>query len=98
MATTRSDSAINFFASQAKEVVVVDLAAQFIEKNRTDHADCANAMDLQFKDNYFDFIFINWLFVYLEEDYIRAYVDWLGNPFQCFWLAEKKLDGSVAPL
>ena len=66
------------FSSQGREVVSVDLMPHFIEKNHALHADCANAsflcsdaMDLQFKDHYFDFIFINWLFLYLEDEEIE---------------------------
>lgn len=67
-----------YFASQADHFTAVDIAPQFIEKNREDHVDCKNvsficsdAMDLSFLDQSFDFIFCNWLFMFLEDDEVE---------------------------
>lgn len=63
-----------YFSADARHLVSVDLVPKFVERNWKDHSDCRNvsflcsdAMDLDFKDHYFDFIFINWLFMYLED-------------------------------
>jgi phosphoethanolamine N-methyltransferase len=67
------------FSSLGKHLTTVDLAPQFIERNRNDHADCKNvtfictsAMSLQMEDNSLDFAFLNWLLMYLEDDEVEV--------------------------
>ena len=62
------------FCSLGKSLLSVDLMPHFIAKNRHDHGDChnvsflcADVIDLHLKEESFDFIFINWLFLYFEE-------------------------------
>jgi phosphoethanolamine N-methyltransferase len=66
------------FAKTASSVTSVDVAADFMEKNRRDNSAfqniaylTANAMDLQFAEGTFDLIFINWLFMYLEDEEVK---------------------------
>ena len=55
-------------------------------------------MDLEFKENYFDFIFINWLFIYLDDNEIILLIDrmhrWLKAGGQLFlretWNVKRK--------
>lgn len=70
------------FSTNGKNVVSVDITSHFIEKNRQEHNDClnvtflcSNALDLQFKDQSFDFIFINWLLIFLEDPEMRLLLD-----------------------
>lgn len=63
------------FASTGESLVSVEVISKFVQKNRLDHSDCTNveyickdAMDLQLKENSLDFVFINWLFLYLEDE------------------------------
>lgn len=62
------------FATQCGHLVSVDMTKSFIEKNRQDHKDLKNVkyiqsdvMQFQAEENAFDFIFVNWLFMYLED-------------------------------
>lgn len=62
------------FASQADHLTSTDFMPQFVEKNRQNHADltnitylCSDAMSLDFQESSFDFIFLNWLLMYLED-------------------------------
>jgi len=62
------------FARKASEVVTVDFIDHFVEKNRRKNGHfsnvqflCKDVMDLDFADAEFDLIFINWLFMYLED-------------------------------
>jgi phosphoethanolamine N-methyltransferase len=62
------------FVQEARHVTVVDFVEKFIEENRrtTDRFNnasycCADVMDLQFEDGSFDFVFVNWLFMYLDN-------------------------------
>ena len=59
---------------RAKQLISIDKVPHFVEKNKTTHTNCKNvsflcsdAMDLQFKEGYFDLVFINWLFMYLGD-------------------------------
>lgn len=85
-----------YFSSVAHHIVSVDIASHFIEKNRLQHQDCPNAsflcsdaMDLHFKPHYFDFIFINWLFLYLEDVEVEVLLDrihqWLSPSGMLFF-------------
>ena len=63
-----------FFAKQAHEVVAVDYIKKFIEKNIKFHQDLTNitfivqdVMKLDFEEDRFDFIFMNWLLMYLSD-------------------------------
>lgn len=67
------------FCKKAKKVVAVDFMESFIEKNRKTNRDCANlelicddVMNLKFADNSFDYIFSNWLYMYLTDDNITS--------------------------
>src|SRR5689334_828765 len=85
-----------YFASKAKKVVTVDFVDQFIEKNRETHRQfsnieflCADAMDVSFSANSFDFIFINGLFMYLADQevmYLRDKIyEWLKPKGELFF-------------
>jgi phosphoethanolamine N-methyltransferase len=65
------------FASQAKEVTVVDLSEQALQENRERHQDFSNityivgsVTDIRFEQNSFDLIFSNWLLMYLNQEEI----------------------------
>ena len=66
------------FIQVANHVTVVDFVEHFIEENRrttsyfnnTSYC-CADVMDLEFDDSSFDFIFVNWLFMYLDDAQIE---------------------------
>lgn len=68
-----------YFSSLADHLITVDMAPQLVEKNRQDHADCSNVtflccdvMSFEMEDNSFDFIFLNWLLMYLEDDEVEV--------------------------
>jgi phosphoethanolamine N-methyltransferase len=76
------------FAASAKEVTAVDFIPHFVEENRQRNARfsnithlCSDVMELSFQDASFDFIFINWLFMYLENQEVEE----LRNRL-CSWL------------
>jgi len=85
-----------YFANVAKKVVSVDFIEQFVEKNKKTHEQysniefiCADAMEVAFSPNRFDFIFINWLFMYLADQEIiflrdRIY-EWLKPKGEFFF-------------
>ena len=63
------------FVHMARHVTVVDFVEKFVEENRRNNSHCnntsyycADVMDLEFDDRSFDFIFINWLFMYLDDE------------------------------
>ena len=64
----------NEFAKTAAEVTAADAILEFTERNRQRNG-CfenikyltSNAMDLLFEESSFDLIFVNWLFMYLED-------------------------------
>lgn len=65
------------FATTAKTVTAVDFAKQFIDENRRANSEfenityhVANVMDLDFADQSFDFMFMNWLLMYLDDPQI----------------------------
>lgn len=79
-----------FLAQGASHVTAVDLAPQLIEKNQSTHQSLTNidyiisdAMDLSFKQDSFDMIFINWLFMYLDDEEVSTLFkrihSWLRN-------------------
>lgn len=79
------------FIHMAHHVTVVDFVEKFVEENRrtTSHCNntsyhCANVMDLEFHDSSFDFIFINWLFMYLDDTQAEELRDCIHR-----WLREK---------
>jgi SAM-dependent methyltransferase len=97
-----------YFSERAKELVSVDLVSKFVEKNRNDHADCQNvaflcqdAMNLHFESGSFDFIFINWLFLYLEDKdvsiLIRRIHDWLSLNGMLFFRETCDVKPSMSP-
>lgn len=60
-----------YFSSVADHVTAVDFVPHFIEaqEKRSNLAlICADAMDLKFEENSFDFVFFNGLLMYLEDD------------------------------
>lgn len=70
------------FSSQASHLTTVDMIPQFVEKNKESHIECRNvtficsdAMHLQIEDQSFDFIFLNWLFMYLEDEEVSVLMD-----------------------
>ena len=70
------------FVQVARHVIVVDFVEKFIEENRraTAHFNnasycCADVMDLEFEDGSFDFVFINWLLMYLDDQQITLLRD-----------------------
>lgn len=66
------------FASQADHLTSTDLMPHFVEKNRQDHADltnvsyiCSDVRKLQFEPASFDFVFLHWLLMYLEDEQMK---------------------------
>lgn len=85
----------NYFASQAQEVITVDFNQKFIDKNKENNANfsniiyqCENAVNLSFESEQFDFIFINWLFMYLDDNDVKEIItrisQWLKQNGQLF--------------
>ena len=85
----------SYFASQANEVTTVDFNQKFIEKNKEINANfsniiyqCENAINLTFEQQSFDFVFINWLFMYLDDHDVVKMIDrivqWLKPEGQLF--------------
>ena len=89
------------FASVASHVTAVDFVKKFLDQNRKATAQfnnvsyhCADVMDLAFEPESFDFIFMNWLFMYLDDqqmvllrDRIRLWIRVGGTVFfreSCF--------------
>lgn len=80
-----------FFANHASRLISVDMTPQFVEKNRSKHADCQNvrfvcsdAMNFDVEQNSVDFIFLNWLFMYLEEGEVEILLERMDQ-----WLKPK---------
>jgi phosphoethanolamine N-methyltransferase len=79
------------FAQKAKDVVAVDLCPHFIEENKKANSACQNiewicsdALDIDFKPQQFDLIFIYGVLMYLPETELQI----LENKFQQ-WLKPK---------
>ncbi|HEY9702203.1 MAG TPA: methyltransferase domain-containing protein, partial [Allocoleopsis sp.] len=73
-------------ASLAQWVTAVDFVEKFIEQNKINNSDrrnityyCNNVIALEFSSQVFDFIFINWLFMYLEDEEVKLLIDRLYN-------------------
>ena len=71
-----------YFASEANSVTAVDFNQNFISKNQEINAEftniiyqCDNAVNLSFAQDKFDFVFINWLFMYLEDDQVEIVIN-----------------------
>jgi phosphoethanolamine N-methyltransferase len=84
------------FALQADHLTSTDLMAHFVEKNQQDHADlsivtyiCSDVMKLEFEVSSFDFVFLHWLLMYLEDDQIKILFDriqrWLKPSGELFF-------------
>ncbi len=84
------------FASQAHHVTSTDLMPHFVEKNQKDHADfsnvayiCSDVMKLDFEESSFDFVFLHWLLMYLEDDQMKLLFDrihsWLKPQGELFF-------------
>lgn len=66
------------FSSSAKHLISVDMTEHFVEKNRLSHRDCSNvsyicsdALHLKIQESSLDFIFINWLLMYLSDAQVK---------------------------
>ncbi|NEP59331.1 MAG: methyltransferase domain-containing protein [Symploca sp. SIO2G7] len=93
-----------YFASQADSVTAVDFNQNFIDKNKEINAyfanisyQCDDAINLSFAKDKFDFVFINWLFMYLEDDQVEIIIkritQWL-KPKGHFFLRESCITDS----
>ena len=65
------------FAQVASRVTAVDFTENFLEQNRKATARfnnityyCADVMDLEFEHESLDFVFVNWLLMYLDDQQI----------------------------
>lgn len=65
----------------AKKIFAVDMTLSFIEENKKNNASFSqieyihqNALDASFEENSLDFIFISWLFIYLQDEEIQKLV------------------------
>ena len=65
------------FAEDASHITAVDFMEKFLDQNRksTEHFNnityyCTDIMDLEFEPESFDFVFINWLLMYLDDQQI----------------------------
>jgi phosphoethanolamine N-methyltransferase len=97
------------FSTQASHLTSVDLTPTFIEKNRADHADCfnvtwicSNVMNLKMPDASFDFIFFNWLLMYLTNRETRALLHrihkWLKPGGELFFRESCDLKRTKCPI
>ncbi len=84
-----------YFSQHAQHLTSVDLVPQFVQKNREDHADCQNidwicsdVMQIQLHEKSYDFIFFNWLFMYLEDEEVKQLLErshlWLTRDGELF--------------
>jgi SAM-dependent methyltransferase len=84
-----------FFSERCDRVISVDFTRHFVEKNKQDHPDChnveficANALDLQIPEKSLDFVFLNWLCIYLNDDEVSLLIEkiytWLKAGGQLF--------------
>lgn len=74
------------FSKFSNHLTSVDLMQKYVEKNREDHIDCLNVtyicsdvMNLIFPENTFDFIFCNWIFLYLTDAETKIIIDRIYN-------------------
>jgi len=74
------------FASVAGHLTSADMMPQFLKKNRQDHADftnvtyiCSDVMKLQLEESSFDFIFLHWLLMYLEDAQMKLLIKRIHN-------------------
>lgn len=92
------------FASQCDAVISVDFNQNFIDKNKEINANfsniiyqCDDAINLSFEKESFDFIFINWLLMYLEDEEVKEIINniykWL-KPQGQFFLRESCITDS----
>ena len=92
------------FASQASWVTAVDFNEAFIQKNKEKNSifsnisyQCNDALGLSFPQDSFDFIFINWLLMYLKDDdvvrILSSLIEWL-SPKGIFFLRESCITDS----
>lgn len=92
------------FAGLAQTVTAVDFVEKFIEENKINNANasnityyCGDVMKLEFLDQEFDFIFINWLLMYLEDTEVKILIDRIYNylkPNCQFFLRESCVQAS----
>ena len=82
-----------YLASQAENLVAVDFVEAFLEQNKKRHTKfsniqyiCDNVKNLTFEKNSKDFIFINWLMMYLEDDEVQSLFTQIHN-----WLKKDSL-------
>jgi phosphoethanolamine N-methyltransferase len=84
------------FASYADHLTSTDMMPHFLEKNQQDHANfnnvsyiCSNAMKLQFEESSFDFVFLHWLLMYLEDTQMKLLIQrihrWLKPQGELFF-------------
>ena len=102
------------FAHLASHVTAVDFVKKFLDQNRRETAKftnisyyCADVMDLEFEPESFDFIFMNWLLMYLDDqqmtllrDRIRQWIRVGGTVFfreSCFVSASGGLPSKDNP-
>ncbi len=71
-----------YFSSKAGCLISVDVTPQFVEKNRADHIDCtnvtflcSNALDFNTEECSLDFVFANWLLMYLDDHETELLID-----------------------
>ena len=74
------------FASTADAVYAVDFNQNFIDRNQEINSafnnisyKCSDVMQLEFAGNSFDFLFINWLLMYLEDDQVETLQKRIGQ-------------------
>jgi phosphoethanolamine N-methyltransferase len=70
------------FVQVARHVTAIDFVEKFLKENRrtTAHFNnasycCVNLMDLEFEEGSFDFVFMNWLLMYLDNQQITLLRD-----------------------
>ena len=92
-----------YFASQANLVVATDFNPNFIDKNKEVNSNvsnivyqCKNVIDLSFEAETFDFVFINWLLMYLEDQEVKQIIDniYQWQPQGQFFLRESCITDS----
>ncbi len=81
---------------KASHVTCIELVPEFIELNRARHQKCTNidfvvadVMDVAFEKSSFDFVFANWLLLYLSDDEVGILVSriaiWLKSSGKVFF-------------
>jgi len=99
----------SYFAKYASHVTAVDFIEKFIKENQRRNKNhknityiCSDVMDLSFNNHEYDFIFLNWILMYLEDKDLDILLNRLFHALKhkgyifiresCSWQNEKRDD------